>query len=452
MNSNRDMFARPKRVATFLLQFAIVVAPSAARGAWITYQGDDSHDGYVSYSPNPAKFAPLWQANLGGTLNSVAAANGEVFVSQSTYFGTASLFALNSANGHTLWSTPFNDVYSVNPPAYANGTVYIQTGQGTSSPPPYLTALNAQTGTLDFQSTFAAQFESYLAPTPYAGNIYVDGGYYGGMYSFNGTNGGQNWFGTVGQYDGWTPAVDANYAYVYTGSGSITPITGQFRMINRTTGATQYLITDPNFQWDGYTMNSAVVLGPNSDAFAINEPGTVYPNYGADGRLIMFDLRADATHTPHIGWVLTDNYTGEPTLANGVLYVDDGGTLDALSESTGAFLWAWAPPGNGSITGNIIATNTDLFVETASDIFAVDLHTHQTVWETAGTGSLALSDEILYASDGGELLAFSVVPEPSSLILFGIGGLALGGWGARRRIERKRIRNSAAASFESSVT
>ena len=97
--------------------------------------------------------------------------------------------------------------YSVNPPAYANGKVYIQTGKGTSSPPPYLTAYNGKSGTMVFQSTFAAQWENYLAPTPYGGNIYINGGYYGGMYSFNGSSGSQNWFANVPQYDGWTPAM-----------------------------------------------------------------------------------------------------------------------------------------------------------------------------------------------------------------------------------------------------
>ena len=63
------------------------------------------------------------------------------------------------------------------PPALAYGTVYIQTGKESSSgQPAYLNAMDAETGELLFQSRVSAQWESYLAPTPYDGRVYVNGG------------------------------------------------------------------------------------------------------------------------------------------------------------------------------------------------------------------------------------------------------------------------------------
>ena len=332
-------------------------------------------------------------------------ANGEVFVSQGSYFGTSGLFALNAANGNTIWSTQFSGVFSVNPPAYAAGNVYIQTGKGTSNPPPYLSAFNAQTGVLTFRNTFGAQWENYYAPTPYAGNVYVDGGYYGGAYGFNGSNGNQLWFNSnLPQYDQWTPAVDDKYVYTYLGEYS-----PALYVLNRNTGTTAFSIADSGFDWNGWSMDEAVVLGGDQDAIAIQS-----------GRLLKFDLASHA-----IAWQIARGFVGQATVANGVIYADDAGTLEAWSASTGSLMWSWAPPGNGSITGNIVATNSHVFVENSTNIFAVDLNTHLTAWTGTGSGSLALSEGVLYAVNGGQLLAFTATPEPSAIALLGLFTLCL---------------------------
>jgi hypothetical protein len=168
-------------------------------------------------------------------------------------------------------------------------------------------------------------------------------------------------------------------------------------------------------------MNEAVTLGTHDDAFAINEPGSVYPGYGPNGRLLMFDLRADATHTPHIGWVLSDHFTGQTTLANGVLYVNDGGMLAALDELTGSPLWTWTPP-SGSLTGTIIATDNLLLVGTGAATYAIDLVTHQTVWSWPVSGPLALGEGVLYiAGADGTVTAFTA-PSANQPPVCRIGG------------------------------
>jgi hypothetical protein len=241
------------------------------------------------------------------------------------------------------------------------------------------------------------------------------------MYSFNGSTGQQNWFGNVPQYDGWTPAVNSNYAYTYTGSGDITPIKGVFTVLNLSTGATVASVVDPVFNWTGYTMNSAVVLGTNHDAFTIN-----------GGRIVCWN-----TTTPSIAWSQTANYAGQPTLANGVIYTLNGGTLDALNEQTGNSLWQWSPSGGG-LTGTMIATNSDLFVQTATTTYAIDLASHESVWSYPISGALTLSEGELYvAGSDGTLTAFATpfeVPEPSTLVLLGVGAISLLAYVWRRRV------------------
>ena len=392
-------FVRPI-VIGLIFGFWSAASPSTVLAGWDTYQGNARHDGYVPSSLDPTAFHMVWEKNIGGTLNSIAAADGKVFVSQDSYFAGGGLFALNAKDGNTLWNTTFGRVVSINAPAYANGTVYIQTGKDSPSPPPYLSAFNASTGDPVFRTQFSAQWESYLAPTPFQGSIYMNGGYYGGAYSINATNGGQNWFAGLPQYDQWTPAVDEQFVYAYLGDYS----PGLYVM-NRTTGSLAFTISDPKFDWNGWSMHEAPVIGSSNDILAIH-----------DGRLIKFDLTAH-----NIQWEVDRSFQGQLSLANGVIYANDGGTLEAWSETTGQLLWSWFPPGD-SITGNIVVTDSHVFTTTSSHIFAIDLASHHATWKQSGTGDLALNDGILYVVNGGSITAFQV-PEPSTFVL-GLAGLA----------------------------
>lgn len=399
--------------------------PVSALADWSTYQGDAGHTGYVPGSVSPSNISLRWSAPISsGALGGLGVGGNGVYVKGPG----VGISAVDERTGAPIWANPYTfgvgggAVYTTSAPAYANGMVYYQTdNQGAS----LFHGVNAATGASVFATSYGAQWETYLNPTPYGTAVYTGGGEYGGIYSYNSTTGAQKWFGYEGQYDGWTPAVDGKFAYSFTGSGSTVPIYGQFRMIDLATGSTSFLVTDTNFQWNGYTMNSAVVLGSHNDAFSINEPGLVYPNHSAAGRLLSFSTQSDATHSPQIAWVLSDHYTGQPTLANSVLYANDGGTLVALDELTGKSLWSWAPPG-GSITGTMIATDNVLFVSTATSTYALDLTTHVPDWSYNISGTLALSDNTLFvAGTNGTLYALDL-PEPSMVgpALFGTASLA----------------------------
>jgi hypothetical protein len=411
----------------------IAVVPAISAGApgaqdapcWGTYQGNAAHSGYVPVTLDPSQFRLAWQASVGSSsLNPIAQGDGLVFVSQPGHYNSAvGLHVLDAATGQEKWSTTFGRVFSINPPAYADGKVFIQTGHGlnSSSPPPYLSAFNASDGTLVFRSQFSAQAEYYLAPTPFGGNVYISGGAYGGMYSFNGSIGQQNWFGSVPQCDGWTPAIDGACAYSYTRNGNTAPIRGVFQALNLANGTMAANVVDPIYNENGSTVNAAIALGSNHDAFTIN-----------GGRLMCWDTTLDATHTPYIAWSATNGYTGQPTVANGRVYALAGGTLNVLDEDTGSVLWQWRPAG-GVLQGTMIVTDSHLFVETSSTVYAVDLASHQSVWSYAANGPLALSEGKLYvAGSNGTVTAISV-PEPSTFVLLGMGAVGLLGFARRRR-------------------
>ena len=67
---------------------------------WPTYRGDSFRTGYVK-SVVPAGPKDNWEAAIGGKLSTMTIANGNVYVAS---VEEHTLYALNDANGHTLWT------------------------------------------------------------------------------------------------------------------------------------------------------------------------------------------------------------------------------------------------------------------------------------------------------------------------------------------------------------
>ncbi len=375
------------------LVLALFVSASATGSDWPTYQADSSHSGYVPIGLDPSKIALRWEkpAGNGQAMNPVAAGGGKIFVSTYGYFSNAGLFVYDAQTGAERWYVTYGQVFSVNPPAYAYGNVYIQTGNHATDT--YLRAYDAASGDLVFQAAHAAQWERYYAPTIVDGTVYVDGGYYGGMYAFDAHDGTQRWFRGLQQYDQWTPAVDAQYAYAYLGAYS-----PALYAVDRATGNLAFSIPDPDFQWNGWSMNLAPVLGGDSDLFAIH-----------DGRLIRFDLANRA-----IAWQLKDNFTGQPSVAKGVVYTVDSNALSVRDEVTGKLLWSWAPS-TEKVLGPLLVTDTHVIVPCETTTHAVDLVTHKSEWSYPATGTVAVADgAIIIARTDGKLTVLDAVPPPDS--------------------------------------
>jgi outer membrane protein assembly factor BamB len=364
--------------------------PAEKPGTWPMFQANARHTGYVGAAPDPATFNLRWQRNLGGglALNPVAAGDGKVFVTRVTFFDDVpTLFALRARDGATLWSQGFGSVFSVNPPSYAYGNVYVQTGDHASNT--WLRAFDGDTGATIFKAPHEAQWERYFAPTIYDGKAYVNGGYYGGMYAFDAYTGDQLWFAALSQYDQWTPAVDAGRAYAYVGDYA----SGLYAR-ERPTGAPALFVADPNFVWNGWSMNLAPVIGAHDDVIAIH-----------DGRLLSFDTVAGA-----IRWQLQSQFAGQPSVAQDRIYAIDGGRLRVLDELTHAEIWSWQAD-DGPLAGPMIVTGTHVFVSTGQSVHAVDLGTRQAVWSYPVGGHLAIADDTLYvASQNGVLSAFATPP------------------------------------------
>jgi hypothetical protein len=381
--------------ALLAITCALVLPPVATAQGWGTYQGNTSHTGFVPITVNATGIQHLWTRTFSGPLNPVAIGGGRVFASESGRFeANRGLHAVDAATGLTVWSYPdFGAVNSVNPPAYANGAVYLQTGKGSVSPPsPYLYAFDGANGTPRFRVPFEAQWEQYLAPTPYLGDVFVNGGYYGGAYRFDSANGTQRWFAALPQYDIWTPAVDGTYVYAYLGEDA----PGLY-VLDRQAGTLAFTIPDPNFEWNGWSMNTAPVLTYDGDIVATH-----------DGRLLRFDVQGR-----RIEWELNRSFLGQATVKGDVIFANDGGTLTAWNAVAGTLLWSWSAPGSDALDGNIVVTHTHVFVQSATSTYAVNLSTRVIDWSYAAAGSIAIGDGVLAITDDTSLHAFVIGTDSS---------------------------------------
>src|SRR5262245_58807772 len=353
---------------------------------WTTYQGNASHTGYNPVSMDTRVFQELWTKTVStAALNPVTAGQGQVFVTTNAYFGIEQAKSLDARTGTELWSRDFGAIHAVNPPAYANGTVYLQTGGHEDS---FLYALDAATGSVRFRTAYLNQWSHYFAPVIVGSSVYVAGGYYGGMYAFDATGLSQRWFAALNQYDQFTPAVKDGLVYAYTGSYQ-----PKLTVADAATGATAFEIADPGFVWDGWSMNTAPTLGGTSNVLATN-----------GGRLISFNLISR-----NIAYAISSNFRGQPTVANGMVYVATGTSIQARSETDGALQWSWVPP-QGSPVGPMIATKNLLLVSTATNTYAVDLVTRNAIWSYPAGGHLTLSSQgiLFIAQSSGRLTAVAV--------------------------------------------
>ena len=105
-------------------------------------------------------------------------------------------------------------------------------------------------------------------------------------------------------------------------------------MVDRHSGTLVASILDPRFQWHGYSMFSAPVLGQAGTVFAVNVGN---PD---DNSLLDFDTNAQS-----VLWQVGGAYTGNPAYGASVLYAVNSSPyrLEARSESDGMLLWSWAP-------------------------------------------------------------------------------------------------------------
>lgn len=383
---------------------ATIFTPLIQPADWRTFQGDAAHSGYVNVTLDPALFTQIWTWSrpagdtepIGG-INSVATAAGKVIVTKDIYFGQGVVYALNEADGTLNWAYDFGPMASEGPPAISNGNVFVPTNDQSSNC--VMWALDITLGTYKYKMPSTCQWSAFFAPTIYSGSV-LQATQAGALNNFSIATGGLQWSGPAGTYDQTTPAADSLNAYQYGVSG--------LKVFSRVNGDVVATISDPFVtSFSGYSMFSAPMLGANGNTI-------VYSGGGFSGRaassseqydsrpLVSYDIAGST-----IAWRTANTYLTHPAIANGVIYVarNAPATLDAISEVDGHIIWSWTPPvGSTSFHRNTVVTNNLVFVSTDTSVFAIDLNTHQSVWQYAQPGMLAISaSPNLYIATGATI-------------------------------------------------
>ncbi len=369
---------------------------------WTMFQGNAAHTGYVPAAIDPNTFTTRWQGGptLSNTPNNYNGAfaytlttdGGQLYIAIGT-----KLYALKELDASQVWSYDVSGLQfpSVNPPAEANGTVYMAAGQQGST---YLFAFDEISGAVVFKSQMSSQWEHYFAPTIGPQGIYTNAGTYGGLYGFD-FSGNQLFFDSLLQISQWTPAVDNSHVYSYAFNLTVS---------DPVTGVVQATIADPNSQDFDYFADGSAVLGASGSVFAASY-SNAYVNGGGLGNYL-FDFNVN---TQAITWQLSGDYGYNPAYNAGVLYAANNNPLrlEARRESDGLLLWSWTPPqaGDSTFDSEVLLTNSMIFVSTNLATYGIDTHTHKLVFSYPFPGRLALSQNgILYIQGAGPIVAINV--------------------------------------------
>jgi outer membrane protein assembly factor BamB len=352
---------------------------------WTTRQRNPAHNGFVHVTIDPTKITKSWEfAPAAATgFDEAAARKGSVFLTQRSSDGSSIALALDGTTGAERWHYGLGNVSDASGPALSGNQVLFST-MFTSSDTNPLVVLNADTGQFARNFIFAAQWSTFAQPTPLADSVYLAAGYYGNVvYGFDLKNNVAQWqaSGSSGNtWDGEAPAADSRYVYYYSGNLDV---------IDRLTGKLVKSIDDPFWQWNGYSYGGTPMLG--SDNHVIAYSGNGMGTYSISFPLVDYDVQAGTYR-----WRTASGYSVIPAVAKGVIYAASNqmSEFDAIDENTGKVLWAWPRPAGEQFTGNVVVTDTLVFVSTDVAIYAIALDgAHETKWSAKTPGAMAITPD-----------------------------------------------------------
>ena len=337
---------------------------------WGMLQGNAAHDGFQPIALNKNNFSLRWKKTFTTSIYPVSTGGDKVFVTQPSYNNTY-LHALNPTDGSNTWTKDFGPIYSMSAASFADGKVYTRGDEA-------LWAFNANTGTQFFRTPYSEQWSSPNAPNLLEGKAYVGRGYYQNVTAFNLLDGSPLWTSTS---QDWSNAAELTLS----SQSVITTYGNKIIAINRQTGIEQFQINTSS------NINSTT-LGKRNNLLV------------AGNNIQSINLTSRETN-----WSSTQgNIFGIPAIGNGSVYFVSSGTLYSLNELSGALQWSWTPPGS-TISSNIIATLSHVFVSTGNKTYAIDLASGLSVWSYDAGGNLSLGrDGALYITSNNELFAINI--------------------------------------------
>jgi len=387
------------------------LTPLPGATSWSTYQGNASHTGAQPGNLDAAKFSRRWSFHFEdvpamqlteiGEATQVAIDQGRVFVAQRLTNGHWKMTAISEINGTQLWSTDMGQQTIVDPPAAANGRVYIVSNiRGVASS---LWMFDAATGAVLSRRDSSDQYRRRLSPVVYGGYVYAPVGLSPdqGFGKYNATSLQPAWEFSLSIYhDKLSPAVDSHAAYLFDGNAL-----GAFNLSN---GNMLWQFQVNPYNSVVFDVDTAPVLDGQGNAYLV-EYTIDYP----ENSLYAVNLETQAIKWQALGHAF-NNFFSTPVVANNLLYVVNNSQLEARALDTGEVQWSWASPESMEPSysqwhSHVVVAGHHAFVTTKTTTYAIDLQTHETVWSYPEVGNLSISaNGLLYISTKSQIIAINL--------------------------------------------
>jgi outer membrane protein assembly factor BamB len=345
----------------FAISVQAQVGPEQARN----YQINETHTGAINVSGVQPPLKQKWSRNFGQDMSYPLIVDGKVYVTvrYASVFGTE-LYALNAANGATLWSYPLGGSANWSAICYENGRVFALNNSGL------LRAIDGDTGNVIWsRQLFGTNFTS--APTVFQGVIYIGGSANGTAHAVSAETGNVLWSATLGAAGNTTAAVTNDGVYL------------SYSCVN----ANKLNPADGSLIWRNY-----LACGSGSGRAAAVYNGRVYARtpssnsdwiyYSQEGGLAGdFISKSAPAFSGNTGFFLNGNKFGPPQ-----------GNLEARDLTTNAVLWTFI--GDGLLQSSILVVNDYVYIGSgAGKLYALKASNGEEVWSTTAGTSIPVFNE-----------------------------------------------------------
>jgi outer membrane protein assembly factor BamB len=353
----------------------------------VALQITPDHAGAISFQSMSFPTSSTWSVDLGGQPSYALIADGKVFVTVKVGVGSqtgSQLIALDQATGHTVWG-PIQLAQGWAFPAYDGGKVFVITsGNG----PGTLQSYDAETGAIDWTTSFVQGIAFETAPTAANGFVYLVGG-----------SGGPNTFAVD---EGSGSIVWRQYAQ--SGIGSTPAVTPQGVYIASVCST------------DGYAPTTGVSLfadyggcSGGGSATAVVANNVLYSLMGGPGG----GIYVNATTGMQLGTFTADVV---PAVNSTTGFFLQSGTLNAQTLSGYSTLWSFKGDG-GLATSPIIVNQAVIVASSSGRLYALDATTGAQLWTVNAGGAISLGGtNVISALSAGDGLL--VVPVGNTLSAF----------------------------------
>lgn len=378
VSRSQSLTVRTAHQAPTIFLSPLTSSTAPLRTNWKTLGGGPEHSGYYPDTVASATFAPGWVTVLSEYIQHVAIADGRAFATPLQYFGSAWLTSLDTSDGHAVWTHVFDSCYSINPPTVDGVHVYVQRCNQASDS--QLWSFSAESGVPEWSAPYSTQGDNYMAPTVAEGKVWINGGYFGGMYGFEQASGTQLFFNAAPTSDTWTPTYFAGKVYSWTDwtLREHDPVSG-------------------NVLWSADLGFEQGTVSPRRNAAVVNGRAYVIGN----SNLHCVDL---SSHLPV--WAVDGHFLGTPAIANGIVYAIGNGAVETYDAWNGTHLATY--PGEPVLLDQPIVTDDAVMFASTAHTFVYRLGTSTPASIINFGGNLSIADGRLYiATSNGRIRTFS---------------------------------------------